>query len=317
MKLPNFLVIGAAKSGTTSLYHYLGQHPQIYMSPVREPKFFQFVSGYKHYNFNGPGDQEANAHIITSIESYAQLFETGNKELALGESSPSYLYYRNVPEKIREILPDVKIMVILRHPIDRAYSNYLHLFSSGRETCWTFEQALKAESERIKQNWEYFWHYKNQGFYYQHLKRYFELFDPDQIQIYLYEDYLGNPMETLRDMFVFLEVDQTFVPDLTQRHNTTTFIKSKMLFYGWQILFNNQLIQATLKPLLSSDSNLSSMYSFVRNSFMNTVTSQEKPLLSLETKKGLLNTYRSDILNLQDLIQKDLSHWLDVSSISF
>jgi hypothetical protein len=315
MKLPNFLVIGAAKSGTTSLYHYLNQHPQIYMSPLREPKFFQFASGYKPSHFKGPRDQEANAHVITNLKAYADLFNNSSTQLVLGESSPSYIYYENVPEKIKEILPDVKIMGILRHPVERAYSNYLHLFASGREPCWTFEEALEAESRRIEQNWEYFWHYKNQGFYYQHLKRYFELFDQTQIRIYLYEDYLKNPVEVLKDMFNFLGVDQTFLPNISTKYNTTTFIKSKWLFKSWQILSNNELTQSALKPLLCSHSQLHYLYFSVRDSLINKLETKEKPQLSLETTKDLLDTYRTDIINLENLIQKDLSHWLDVSKI--
>jgi hypothetical protein len=248
MKMQNFIVIGTAKSGTTSLYHYLKQHPQIYMSPLQEPKFFAFEEGEKP-NFNGPGDTNANSHVITNLEIYLKLFAERKDEVAIGEISPSYLYCQNVPERIKKILPDVKLIAILRNPVDRAYSNYLHLLASGRETLTSFEKALQVEEERICSNWEYFWHYKSQGFYYKQLKRYFNLFDKKQIEVYLYEDYQFNPLSVLQNIFSFLNVNSSFLPNISEKHNATKVPKSIAIH---KFITQPNLVKSLFRPLFPS-----------------------------------------------------------------
>ncbi|MBE9116300.1 sulfotransferase [Lusitaniella coriacea LEGE 07157] len=308
IKLPTFLVIGAAKCGTTALYHYLKQHPQIHMSPVLEPKFFEFADG-KMTGFNGPGDRNANSHVTTDLESYSKLFEASENEIAQGESSPSYLYCEGVPERIKETIPDVKIIAILRHPVERAYSNYLHLYASGREPITDFEQALNAEQERMDKDWEYFWHYKRQGFYSKKLKKYFDIFDRDQIKVFLYEDYRANPQAVLKEIFEFINVDETFVPNFEQKHNVTSFAKSRTLV---NLMTQPNPIKSIVKPLIPSGIR-SKIFFSVKDKMM----TNKKPKLSQSAKEYLLDEYREDILNLQGLLQKDLSHWLEVSKIKY
>ncbi len=302
MILPNFLVIGAAKSGTSSLFNYLRQHPQIYMSPVKEPKYFAFNEGEK-LCFNGPGDMAEHLEVTTDLESYCQLFAGVTNEIAIGECSPSYLYCQGTAERIKNLLPNVKIIAILRHPVERAYSNFLHLLSAGREPLNSFEQGLEAEPERIKANWEYYWHIKNQGFYYTQLKRYFDLFEKKQIQVYLYEYYQSQPTMFLKDIFTFLDIDSNFVPNISERFNVTKPPKS-LAFHN--LTTRQNPARSLVKTLIPT--NWQNQIEQVLNKLNQ---SNIKPEIDSLVKNKLILEYREDIIKLQDLIQQDLSYWLN------
>lgn len=149
--LPTFLVIGAAKAGTTSLYHYLGQHPQVFMSPVKEPGFFA-LEGHP-LDFRGPGDEWLRQATTTTLEAYQKLFEGVRDEPAVGEASVLYLHHHAAPEAIARYVPDVKLVAVLRDPVERAYSAFLYQTRNGREPLADFEEALRAEPRRIADGW--------------------------------------------------------------------------------------------------------------------------------------------------------------------
>src|SRR5580765_3646808 len=121
MTLPNFLIIGAGKSGTTALYEYLKQHPQVYMSPVKEPRFFAFEG--ESVNFGGPWGERLNPEVMAfnSIASYSALFEDVEDETAIGEASPIYLWAAKAAARIHRRVPDARLIAILRDPVERAY----------------------------------------------------------------------------------------------------------------------------------------------------------------------------------------------------
>ena len=136
MTLPNFLIIGAMKSGTTSLYHYLKQHPQIYMSSIKEPNFFALEGS--NLDFNGAEGKEQIQRLIKresiiNIEEYRALFRRAAHETAIGEASPMYLYSPEAPYRIRYYVPEAKLITILRNPVERAYSAFLYMTRDGRE----------------------------------------------------------------------------------------------------------------------------------------------------------------------------------------
>jgi hypothetical protein len=221
MNLPNFIVLGAAKAGTTALYHYLNQHPQVYMSPLKETNFFALMN--EPLNFCGPGDDDfINRFSLTTMKQYQGQFAHSGDAIAVGEASPLYLYSPKAPPRIKQYIPDAKLIIMLRHPIERAYSAFLHLVRDGRETTTDFGEALKLEDERIAAGWEHIWHYKNMSLYYDQIKRYYDLFDRSQIKFYLYYDFRTEPCRVLQDVFRFVDVDENFAPDTSLRHNETT-----------------------------------------------------------------------------------------------
>lgn len=295
MTMPNFLIIGAAKSGTTALYEYLKAHPQIYTSPIKEPKFFG-LEGEK-LNFQGPDDEKANRTIITETKAYQSLFQGVSNETAIGEASPWYLYIQKAPIQIYKYVPQVKLIAILRNPVDRAYSNFLHQCQFGAEPLTDFAQALREEETRMHSNWRPFWHYKQLGFYYIQLQRYFELFDRSQIRVYLYEELCDRPIDLLQDIFRFLGVDDKFIPDVSKKYNVTFIPKNHKLPAAHSKPNINSFIQRLIPTNLSQH----------RNNFKKLSV---KPQMPPKIRRQLIEEYREDILQLQQLIQRDLSQWL-------
>ena len=296
MTLPNFFVIGAASSGTTSLYHYLKQHPQVFMSPVKEPHFFSFAG--KEF---GPTTIEGyRERKIDSLEMYQALFQEVSGEIAIGEVSPSYLYTPGTPEHIRQSVPNAKLIAILRNPVDRAYSNYMRCVRQDLEPIIDFAEALRQEPIRIQNNWSPKWFYKWKGFYYEQLKRYFEVFEKDQIVACLYEDLSNGSVNLMSNLFRFLGVASTFVPNTSEKKNVSFIPKNRSL---QAFITKRNPVKSIIKPLIPEK---------LRQGAVNKLKrwNQCKPELSLDIRKQLIQEYREDILNLQDLIQRDLSKWL-------
>lgn len=302
MKLPDFLVIGAAKSGTVSLYHYLQQHPQIYMSPQNEPNYWALAGADFATHFQGPGDRQAiEQYYVTDQAAYEKLFAQADPEQCVGESSPVYLYSARAAHQIQAHLPHCKLVVILRHPADRAYSHYRHFRRAGLEPLADFGLAVEAEPARIAQGWGPIpmWHYVQMGFYGAQLRRYFDLFGRRQIGVWLYEQWREAPLELLQNIFAFLDVDDSFMPDMSVRHNRSG---------PWQhaklrgLVASQERVRYWLKRWLPSAVHRH----FHHRWHYHASAAPLEPALRQE----LVELYRSDILQLQKLIERDLSHWL-------
>ena len=306
-QLPNFLIIGAAKCGTTALYDYLDQHPQIYMSPFKEPKFFA-LEGEK-LDFRGPAAEWGiNRAQYTDIEAYRDLFKDASGERARGEASTLYLYSPKAPGRINHYVPNVKLVAVLRNPVERAYSAYLHMVRDSREPLGDFAQALRVEEARIAENWAPVYHYKHRGFYYAQLKRYFDAFDRDRIRVYLYEDLRSDPAGMVQDIFRFLEVDDSFAPDVSARHNVSGIPKSETLQAVYLLLRRPNALRSVLRPLLPAK-----VRSKVRSRALSSIRKRNvarAPRMSPEVRAELTEAYRGDILKLEELLQRDLSGWL-------
>ncbi|MEB3309869.1 MAG: sulfotransferase [Snowella sp.] len=294
--MPNFLIVGAAKAGTTALHTYLQQHPQIYMTPDKETNFFAFEG--QTLNFQGIGDEAINQFSITNLATYQDLFAGVTSEIAIGEACPLYLYHPKAPHNIAQSLPDARLIIILRNPVDRAYANYLHLIRDDREPEKDFAQALQAEPERIEKNWEWFWHYVQLGYYGQQVKRYYDLFDKSQIRVYLYEDLVKHSDWLIQDLFTFLQVDTSFQPDMSIRPNKSGVPKNPLLH---QLLTKPNPIKSLLKPLFPAK-----MRQKIQHNNL------ETPKLSAEVRQSLTALYQEDLLQCQALIGRDLSAWLSV-----
>ena len=305
MTMPNFLIIGAAKSGTTALYNYLGQHPRVYVTRKKEPKFFALEG--KRLDFRGPGDLEANRFSVTGIEAYRALFRGVSNETAIGEASPLYLYSADAPTRIKRYVPTVKMIAVLRDPAERAYSQYLHLVRDGREPIDDFARALQAEESRIRDNWAFGWHYKRVGFYHDQLERYFDTFGRGQVKVYLYEDLETDPVGMLKDVFRFLDIADDFVPDMSVRPNVAGIPRNRSLHTLHALLVKPHPIKTALKPLFPE-----ALRRRTVKRLLDGIRSRNlvKPPFPAEVRRHLIETYREDILKLQALTQRDLSNWL-------
>jgi hypothetical protein len=306
MKLPNFLIIGTAKSGTSSLYHYLVQHPQVFMCFPKEPTFFghEGESGL----FNGPGDNDEHyrTRMITRFGAYAALFRGVKQEKAVGEASIFYLYLRKAPATIKKYVPHATMFAVLRNPADRAYSNYLHLRRQMREP-YTFTRALDEERARIANNWNEFWHYKSLGFYYEQVKRYFETFGRQQVNIYLYEDLQKHPLSVMKNIFEILEIDTSFVPDVSRKYNVSFLPKNRA--FGKLMSYAARVTVGSKKYLPKTQHwRVRKGLRFIDRA--ETLNRVPPPPMPEDIRNVLLEDYREDILRLEELLQRDLSSWL-------
>jgi hypothetical protein len=306
MTMPNFFIIGAQKAGTTSLYHYLNQHPQVYMSPVKEPFFFDH-----EIRPNGEvvlqdfvGHRQAPRFV--NLEEYHALFRGADGETAIGEASPLYIYAPGTPERIKEHVPEARTVVLLRNPADRAYSAFLHAVRIGVEPLTDFVQALHEEEERIRNGWHYVFHYRSRGLYYEQLKRYYEVFGRERVGVWLYDDLKDDPASVVRSVFRFLGVDDAFMPDTTSKHNPAGVPQSKT---ARNIMRATDTTVGVLRKVLSPPSRIFPFVSKTRQGVQSRVLTEPPPIDS-EIRRELIKGYAEDILKLQDVIGRDLSIWL-------
>jgi len=296
--MPNFLIVGAAKAGTTSLYHYLRQHPDIYLSPVKEPKYFALAGERRSYG--GPGDQDdMDRHSVTTLEAYRRLFNGAGDGQAAGEASTLYLYDDDAAGRIRSSIPDVRLIALLRDPAERAYSNFLYMVRRGNEPLRTFEEGLAAEDQRVAQGWMPSWHYRRRGLYAEQLRRYYRRFDRAQIRVYLYDDLERRPADLVRDLFGFLDVDDTFTPDVSKRHNVSGMPRHERVH---SLLNGSSRVTAALRSLVPATA-ARRMGRQIRQ------WNLSRTAMSPEARQSLVSFYQDDISQLEDMIGRDLSAW--------
>ncbi|MEQ9667107.1 sulfotransferase family protein [Coleofasciculus sp. G2-EDA-02] len=299
MTLPNFFIIGAPSSGTTSLYYYIKQHPQVFMCSVKEPHFLSF--GDKEFKLIASDEYEQRKYKIDTLEKYEALFQEVSDEIAIGEASTSYLWYSSsIPAQIKQLVPHAKIIALLRDPVSRAYSNYIRSLKVNIEPITNFAEALKQEPLRIENNSSPSCIYKSKGFYYEHLKHYFEVFDKDKIMICLYDDLKDKPERLMENIFRFLGVDSTFNPNISEKKNAS-FLPKNSLFK--KFIDTPNPLKSILKPLIPENMRELAVTNLRR-------WNKIKPSLEPEIHKQLLQEYYEDILKLQSLIERDLTPWL-------
>lgn len=295
--LPNFFIVGAAKAGTTSLSNYLSQHPQIYLPSLKEPKYFS--SFFNKFPHQGPNDQVVDAMVVSDLAAYRTLYATAGNCLARGEASVDYLYFPGVAEKIHALIPNPKIIILLRNPVERAFSAYSHMVRDSREGL-SFEAALHAEKQREEANWEFFWRYQEVGFYSHQVQRYLEVFGPELVSVFLFEDFTREPHRICQEIFSILAVDPNYSPDVSKRLNRSGKPRANFLHF----LFNRQnWLKSALRPLLPDG---------IKTRLKSQVESfnLEKIQMNVATRRHLASVYRADILRLQELLGRDLSRWL-------
>jgi hypothetical protein len=295
--LPNFFVIGANKAGTTSLHQYLAQHPDVYMSPMKEPMYYA-PEPPEVRRLDPAWRATAHAPVIESLDEYLALFEGVGGETAIGESSTGYLSKPQTPGLIREAIPHAKLVAVLRNPTERAFSAYCMHRQWGVESL-SFAEAVRAELDqggvvggrrRI---------YVKLGFYGQFLTRYLEHFPREQLRIFLYEDLRADSVGVVSDIFEFLGVDPSFAPETESRYNVTRYEpKHKAID---RVVRSRPLKAVAYR--LAPDRSLGRAREFMRrkNSLV--------PEFPDDVRRRLQGLYREDIELTQRLIDRDLSAW--------
>ena len=303
--IPDFLIIGAGKSGTTSLDKYLKEHPEIFVPGVKEPNFY----GYEHATIaDFRGDLAEIAHFqgsVTNLKDYLDLFSGTSAGKVKGETSNTYLYHEEAPARIKYYNPDMKLIAVLRQPAARLYSRYLHLARENRVPSERFADCTDKNSVWWSRN-----DLIKEGFYYKNLSRFYRLFPSENIKVYLYEELNDHPQKVLQDIFSFLNVTPDFQPDFGVRYNQSGIVKNKFLnkIYGQKGILSSGLKALLPKSIVDHLKNNS-----VIQKGINDLRSKnlEKPKLDPKLRNWLTTeVYSNDILQLQGLIGKDLSHWL-------
>lgn len=310
MTMPNFFVVGAQKAGTTSLYHYLDQHPEIFMSPVKEPLFFSHEmdpsGNARRLGFRRP--VLPRNPRFANVEEYRRLFDGVDGEKAVGEASPLYIYAPGTAERIRRYVPGARIVAILRNPADRAYSAFLYALRIGVEPLTDFAEALRAEKRRIGDNWHYVYRYRDRGCYYEQVRAYYDVFGPDRVGIWLYEDMKHDPQGVSASVFRFLGVDDAFVPDTSLIHNPASIPKngvSRTVIRGMNLTF-----PAAKKVFPSASVRARDQWDFkLRQRINKRILVDKPPPFDPGLRKELLQGYRHEISELESLTGLDSSVW--------
>lgn len=286
----DFFVVGAARSGTTSIYNYLSQHPQVFLPNVKECNYFSDVESMDQEVYIDPElGKQYHMKIINSNTVYESLFKNAESEKLKGEVSPSYLWDRSSAKKISEHNKNAKIIISLRNPIYRAYSHYLMHYNTGYEKEKSFEDAIKAEKISI---WGGGNLYLEMGLYYEQVKRYFEFFDPKNIKILIYEEWVKDIDEYINQIYNFLDLDEFHDFDLNKKHNKTIAIKNRKVIN----FFRQNGIKKALNKVLSDD---------VKDKIKINFFSKEGNLETLneQTVKNLKKYFIADVEKLEKLIQ--------------
>lgn len=288
MPLPTFIVIGVAKAGTTSIYRYLDQHPDIYMYPEKGTNYFGYEDALD-WKWWAEGEPANLRHFrAKSFEEYEAAFAGASGECAVGEVSPQYFRSPRAAQRIREALPDVKLIASLRNPAERAFSGFLMRTRRGESVTSAYEE-LTPSASHVKES-----------FYYERLKRYFDAFPRDQLKIVLFDDFRRDAPRVVSDLFEYIGVDPTFHADTTPKHNPANLPRSRI---ANRLLYHPRAIRTAKAALPASAHSLAKR--------ARQLTLRKPPTLPDDLRARLLGIYREDILKLQELLRQDLSGWLE------
>ncbi|MGR9074375.1 MAG: sulfotransferase family protein [Gammaproteobacteria bacterium] len=293
MRFPDFIIVGASKSGTTSLYHYLKQHPSVFMPENKEPHYF---APAKWCGLQVP-----------SRDDYLKLFDRAGSNMKAGEASTGYLYYPQSPDLIHAEIPDCHIVAILRNPVDRAFSGYCHEVSLGMEQV-SFEQALKEEKKKLRRRNgdEFSFNYMKQGFVFDLLVRYVELFGAENVHICFFDDLVQAPTELMRALFRFISVDEEFRGDWSYKHNATGdpgypwlsrwISTARGLEQAWMRM-GKRLIPSRLRPK-------------IRRRLVDwNIARGSRLRMNDDTRSMLERLYAEEIEKIESLTGRNLAHW--------
>lgn len=294
---PNFFIVGAPRSGTTSLYRYLEQHPEVYMAKYKEPHFF--ASDIKAVN---PWSQK-----MQTEENYLKLFADATNAKSIGTASVLYLYSKTAAKRIKKLSPDTKIIAILRSPVEVMYSLYYQLYFGGDEPIADFEKALAAQEDRKKHGVpksdfviKQFYFYKDIVKYAEQLRRYYAQFPKSQIKVILFDDFKKNTPKVYREVLEYLEVDPDFVPrfDIANSNLQLTNKRARSLVTN----IAKQISKLGIYPFML----LRPVY-FV---FEKLITKRAaRPPIDKKLESRLKLEQKSEVRRLEKLLGENLSTW--------
>ncbi|WP_299776493.1 sulfotransferase [uncultured Formosa sp.] len=295
-KLPNFIISGFPKCGSSALHYYLENHPEIFMPKQKELHFF--TNSILSKLNQGPGDKATKISQIKLFEDYEKSFKNVGDELAIGDASPSYINY---PEKFKEIkdrLFDPKVIILLRDPVKRAYSNYLHLVREGRETLGFYE-ALLEEENRKKKKFSDFWYYRFNSTYTEKVQKAQEVFS--DVLIITQEELNSKPNETIKSIFTFLNVNADYTPtNLSERYNEGGVFEDNFIT---RTFFKQSKLKSFIKKRFPIPVEVKNIKNKVVNNYR-----KPTPLIDEKAEDFLVKELSEDVSNIKK-IGVDVSGW--------
>lgn len=314
MARPSFIVLGAVKAGTTSLYNYLGQHPEIQMSAWNWPRYFHIASGAP--DFTKLAERYGDAHrtesegrfnmmfparIPRSIKQYEALWPATDTARARGEVSPTYLHDPDVCTEIARRKPAAKLIIALRNPVERAYSHFVMDRRKGWEQIGDFGASLNEEPIQAS---NFFWgrrHYIRHGLYADAVARYKASFPRKQIKVMFYEDLVREPETYLADILDFIDVDPKYPIDMSMRHNKGLVRHDTKLT---RLLYGDFPGRQFIKRRISK-----SVRAVISKQITSATHAAAEPMQP-QIRKRLIREFRNDIQKLQPLVDRDLTSWM-------
>lgn len=308
MGLPNFLVIGAPRSGTTTLHYTLGQHPEVFVSQNKEPNFFLFDQrGEPPASMPAEQVQRLRHRSTRTLDEYAALFaEATDQHRAIGESSPGYMLFPEVAARVKARLPEARLLVVLRQPVDQALSFFMVRGGgdvADKDLPDRFVEAL-VEGRQSALSSGYGMAIAEYGLFARHLAPFFEQFDRSRIKVVLLEELERDGERTFAELFRFLGVDDSFRPDLSHRYNISGTPKNALVH---RALSGNQRAKRLLRAILPSRATerLARLQHRWRSANL-----RRTQILPADLRRELtLRFYARDIEALESLLGRDLSLW--------
>ena len=299
--MPDFLVIGAPKAGTTALHAALARHPGLFMSAIKEPKFF--LSDGPPPTKGGPGDALTYREHIWRRPEYEALFDSAPPGTLRGESTPLYLYDRAAMRRIRQALPEARLIVIVRDPVERAHSNWTHLWSAGLEPVGDFIRACGEEERRIAAGWASFWHYTGLGRYGEQLEYLFTLFPREQVLVLRYRMMVDEPAQTLDRICAFLGVEPGVLTEIP-RQNVTSHPEPTLGHRAVALAQRAGSAVGSVIPGLTAATLTGPLERFLQRH------SRERQPLSWEQRQELIPRFESDIKLLENVLGESFQDWI-------
>ena len=291
---PNLFIVGAPKSGTTTLYHWLRSVPDVFMSPLKEPYFYSCLGAPPSPPEGRPPEYRAKNQY-----EYDALFASAGPARVVGEASPSYLVSENAAGILRRRHPKARYVAILRDPVLRAYSHFLHKKRLGTEPAPSLRDAVELERERREKNWDTGWLYVANGLYAENLARY-SFVPTENLRVYLYEDLATRPDWLLRDLVDFLGVS---MPDI----DTSRAYNSGGLYRSGAV---GRITSKAPKPIKTLGRLLRPGTRARLADTLDRLNRKQPPPLDAETVEWLRPRFSDDIRRLEEMLGRDLSSWL-------
>jgi Sulfotransferase family len=301
MALPDFLVAGVPKAGTTALHAALSRHPGLFLSQVKEPKFF-LTDGPPPAR-GGPGDALTYREHVWQRDKYEALFDAAPPGALRGEATPFYLYDAGAMRRIHDLVPRVKLIVIIRDPVERAHSNWTHLWSAGLEPVGDFVRACEQEERRVAAGWAPFWHYAGLGRYGEQLDRAFSLFPREQVLALRYRLLIDDPAATLDRICGFLGVETGLLSEIP-RENVTAHPERTLAHRAASLGMRASDAVGRLLPGSTATAATHRLERFLQRG------RRERQPLSWEQRQAILPTFTADITLLESVLGEDFSDWI-------